>query len=89
MIKVTPHETLFICIRLLELEMKVREDFPIIEKAPTYKGLCWLKAPTSSFTFKTLQLARTRTALSVFFCELLSLSCINFRNLCTHHYWRS
>ena len=39
LIKVTPHETLFICIRLLELEMEVREDFPIMEKAPTYKGL--------------------------------------------------
>ena len=28
--------------------------FTIIEKAPTTRAFSWLKAPTSSFTFKTL-----------------------------------
>ena len=38
--------------QLLELETKV-PDFTITEKAPT-KTFSWLKAPTSSLTFKTL-----------------------------------
>ena len=32
---------------------KVPEDFRITEKAPT-RALSWLKAPTSTFTYKTL-----------------------------------
>ena len=32
---------------------KVREDFTITEKAPTW-AFSWLKVPTSAFTFKTL-----------------------------------
>ena len=32
---------------------KVREDFKIMEKAPT-RAFSWLKASTSAFTFKTL-----------------------------------
>ena len=35
-----------------ELQMKVRDDFTITEKAPT-RAFFWLKAPTSTFTFKT------------------------------------
>ena len=43
------------CIGILkvELQMKVREDVTITEKAPT-RAFSWLKAPTSAFTFKTL-----------------------------------
>ena len=33
--------------------MKVREDLPITEKAPT-RNFSWLKAATTAFTFKTL-----------------------------------
>ena len=36
-----------------ELQMKVREDFTITEKAST-RAFSWLKAPTSAFLFKTL-----------------------------------
>ena len=38
---------------LLELQTKVPEDFTITEKAPT-RAFSWLKAPTSTFIFKTL-----------------------------------
>ena len=39
----------------LELQTNLREDycFTIMEKAPT-RTFSWLKAPTSTFTFKTL-----------------------------------
>jgi len=32
---------------------EVREDFTIMEKAPT-RAFSWLRAPTSAFTLKTL-----------------------------------
>ena len=38
---------------LLEPQTKLREDFTIMEKAPT-KAFPWLKALTSAFTFKKL-----------------------------------
>ena len=38
---------------LLELQTKARKDFTIMEKAST-RIFSWLKAPTSTFTFKTL-----------------------------------
>ena len=38
---------------LVELQTKVREDITITEKAST-RASCWLKVPTSAFTFKTL-----------------------------------
>ena len=38
---------------LLELQTKVHEDFTITEEAPT-RAFSWLKAPTSTLTFKTL-----------------------------------
>ena len=37
----------------LELQREVREDFTIMEKAPTM-AFSWLKAPSSTFTVKTL-----------------------------------
>ena len=37
----------------VEVQTKVREDFTITEKAHTW-AFSWLKAPTSTFTFKTL-----------------------------------
>ena len=37
---------------LLEPQTKLREDFTIMEKAPT-KAFYWLKVPTSTFTFMT------------------------------------
>ena len=36
-------------------ETRVREDFTITEKAPT-RAFSWLRAPTSTFTFKTTKL---------------------------------
>ena len=49
--------------------MKVREDFTITERAPTWT-FSWLKAPTGAFTFKTLlrhyaKLALTPRSLNV------------------------
>ena len=38
---------------LLELPTKVREEFAIMEKAPT-KSFSWLKVPTNAFTIKNL-----------------------------------
>ena len=45
------HEPEYKC--WIELQMKVCEDFTITEKAHT-RVSSWLKAPTSTFTFKTL-----------------------------------
>ena len=41
------------CAAPIELEMKVREDFTIMDKAPTM-AFSLLKVPTSAFTFMTL-----------------------------------
>ena len=51
----------------LELQAKVPEklkDFTITEKAPT-RAFSWLKAPTSTFTFKTLSTQKLRISLCV------------------------
>ena len=39
----------------VELKTKIREDFTITEKVPTTtRAFSWLKAATTTFTFKTL-----------------------------------
>ena len=47
----------------VELQTKVREDFTIMEKAPT-RAFSWLKAPTSAFTLKTLLRHYAKRALT-------------------------
>ena len=47
----------------LELQTKVREDVTITEKAST-RAFSGLKAPTSSFTFKTLLRQYAKRALT-------------------------
>ena len=42
-----------VTINAVELQIKVREDFTIMEKAPT-RAFSWLKAPTIAFTSKKL-----------------------------------
>ena len=47
----------------VEVQTKVREDFTITEKAHTW-AFSWLKAPTSTFTFKTLLRHYAKQALT-------------------------
>ena len=42
---------------------EVREDFTIMEKAPT-RAFSWLKAATTAFTFKTLLRHHAKRALT-------------------------
>ena len=42
-----------VVVWVVELQTKVSEDFTITEEAPT-RAFLWLRAPNSTFTFKTL-----------------------------------
>ena len=63
----TPDTNVFIkivnCGITPELQTKLREDFTIMEKAPT-RAFSWLKVPTSAFTFKTLLRHYAKRALT-------------------------
>ena len=48
--------------------------FVITEKAPT-RALCWLKAPTSAFTFKTLGAFNQEKALVGVFSVIVKTDC--------------
>ena len=48
---------------IVELQTNLREDFTIMEKAPA-RVFSWLKAPTSTFTFKTLLRHYAKRALT-------------------------
>ena len=41
-----------LCVKIIELQTKVCEDFTVTEKAFT-RAFSWMKAPTSASAFKT------------------------------------
>ena len=83
------HAAVPVLVLGVELQTKVREDFRIMEKAPT-RAFSWLKAATTAFTFKTLLrhyanyqndrrlLESMLTKLPVPLCQRPNLLCCGF-----------